>query len=233
MRTPPNGTGGGYRGELADAVVDLHDPGWPVIRHLDPLLVPGDYWYRTESQAFFATRAATWDTKFDADLAAYAAAIAEAGLRPGGVAVDVGCGAGRALPALRAAVGEHGMVTGADHTPQVLAQAAARAHEHRALLLADARRLPLPVGSVDAVFAAGLVNHLPHAGTGLRELARITRAGGKLVLFHPSGRAALAARHGRTLDPDEPLAEHILRVTTAGTGWELAGDVGGRPGAGC
>ena len=27
-------------------------------------------------------------------------------------------------------------------------------------------------------------------------------------MFHPSSRAALAARHGRELSPAEPLAEH-------------------------
>jgi hypothetical protein len=31
-------------------------------------------------------------------------------------------------------------------------------------------------------------------------LARVTRPGGRLVLFHPIGRVALAARHGHGLD---------------------------------
>lgn len=39
------------------------------------------------------------------------------------------------------------------------------------------------------------------------------------MLFHPSGRAALAARHGRTLRPDEPLAERPLRGALRRTGW--------------
>ncbi|GAA1648777.1 hypothetical protein [Actinoplanes couchii] len=60
----------------AHVVMDLHDPEWPVIRHMDPLLVPGDFWYRIESRAFFATRAATWDSKFGSDLPAYASAMA-------------------------------------------------------------------------------------------------------------------------------------------------------------
>ncbi len=193
-----------------------------MIRHMDPVLVPGDRWYRTESRAFFATRAATWDVKFGSDLPAYASAIAESGLVVGGTAVDVGCGTGRALPALRAAVGPAGTVLGADHTPQMLAEASVRARQNGAfLMLADVRQLPLPGRSVDAVFAAGLLNHLPNPATGLRELARITRPGGRLVLFHPSGRAVLAARHGRRLRDDEPLAEPVLRVSTAETGWEL------------
>jgi hypothetical protein len=40
-------------------------------------------------------------------------------------------------------------------------------------------------------------------------------------LFHPSGRAALAARHGRLLEPDEPLAETELQRSTENTGWRL------------
>lgn len=73
------------------------------------------------------------------------------------------------------------------------------------------------------VFAAGLVNHLPDPASGLAELARITRPGGRLVLFHPSGRAALAARHGRELRPDEPLADDVLRESGARAGWKLTG----------
>ncbi|GGM76963.1 class I SAM-dependent methyltransferase [Dactylosporangium sucinum] len=215
---------GEYRGEQADAVVDLHDRAWPVLRHLNPALADGESWYRTESQAFFAARATTWDTRFGDDQPAYAAAVAEAGLLPGGVAVDLGCGTGRALPALREAVGPLGTVIGVDLTPQMLTAARLRAGECAApLLLADARSLPFADASVDAVFAAGLVNHLPDVAAGLAELARITRTGGKLVLFHPSGRAALAARHGRALRPDEPLAEAVLRTSAARAGWCLTG----------
>ncbi|WP_329100802.1 class I SAM-dependent methyltransferase [Micromonospora sp. NBC_01699] len=225
LRTPPVGraaTGG--RGPGCDIVIDLHDPTWPVIRQLTDRLVPHDRWYLSESRAFFAIRAATWDTKFGDDMPAYAAAVTEANLTTGGVVVDIGCGTGRALPALRDAVGSHGVVVGLDLTPQMLT--AARTHAQRAaadLLLGDARNLPLADASVDAVFAAGLLTHLPDPEAGLGELARITRPGGRLVLFHPSGRAALAARHGRPLRPDEPLAQAPLRHSTARTGWQLTG----------
>ncbi|MBL7260115.1 class I SAM-dependent methyltransferase [Paractinoplanes lichenicola] len=216
------GPSGEYRGEGCDVVVDLHDPGWPVLREMNAALLPAEGWYRTESRAFFAIRAATWDVKFGADLPAYADAVAEAALAPGGVAVDVGCGTGRALPALRAATGPSATIIGIDHTPQMLAAACERARDSAArLLLADARHLPLADRSVHAVFAAGLINHLPDPAGGLAELARITRPGGRLVLFHPSGRAALAARHGRRLRPDEPLAEHLLGDSMDRTGWQL------------
>jgi SAM-dependent methyltransferase len=223
LRTPPvQFDANGNRGNGCDIVIDLHDPTWPVIRHLADRLAPQEAWYISESRAFFAIRAATWDTRFGDDLPAYAAAVTEAGLPTDGVAIDVGCGTGRALPALREAVGPHGTVIGLDVTPQMLTAAQTHAQQAAAsLILADARHLPLLDATVDAVFVAGLLTHLPNPHTGLRELARITRPGGRLVLFHPSGRAALAARHGRTLNPDEPLAETPLRHSTSQTGWRL------------
>jgi len=210
------------REERADIVIDLHDARWPVIRRVAAPLAGRGAWYLTETRAFFASRAATWDTRFGDDLPAYSAAVAESGIRPGGVVIDVGCGTGRALPPLRSAVGPGGAVFALDVTPEMLdaARPASRLAA-AALVLADARALPFPDGSADAIFAAGLVNHLPDTVAGLRELARVTRPGGRLVLFHPSGRAALAARHGNSVLPDEPLAEGPLRRSTAASGWTL------------
>ncbi|MGW6915266.1 class I SAM-dependent methyltransferase [Kitasatospora sp. NPDC054939] len=173
------------------------------------------------TRAFFAVRAAGWDDRFPDDGPRYAAAIAELGLRPGASVLDAGCGTGRALPLLRAAVGPDGTVLGADVTPEMLAEAAARHPGSAELLLADCARLPLPASGLDAVFAAGLVSHLADPELALHELARVTRPGGRLALFHPLGRAALAARHGRELTPDDRRAEPNLRPLLSAAGWEL------------
>lgn len=223
LRSGPRSRLGDGEGERrAQVVIDHHDPQWPVIRHVHPRLADPERWYLAESRAFFGARAAGWDAKFGDDLPAYAEAVALAGLRPGDRALDVGCGTGRAMPALADAVGPAGRVIGLDLTPGMLAAARAAGRDGcGALILADARRLPFADAGADAVFAAGLVQHLPDPAAGLAELARVTRPGGRLVIFHPSGRAALAARHGRTIRVDEPLNEPNLITLLSGAGWDL------------
>lgn len=176
----------------------------------------------THMQEFFGARAADWDTRFPDDGPAYAAAVAELGLHPGDAVLDAGCGTGRALPPLRSAVGPQGTVIGADLTPAMLA-AALRAGrgDSGQLLLTDVARLPLRAESLDAVFAAGLIAHLPQPDVNLRELARVVRPGGRLALFHPIGRAALAARQGRQITDDDLRAEPNLRPLLAGSGWRM------------
>ncbi|MFI6275457.1 class I SAM-dependent methyltransferase [Streptomyces sp. NPDC050988] len=176
----------------------------------------------THVQDFFAARAADWDTRFPDDGPVYAAAVTELGLREGDRVLDAGCGTGRALPPLRDAVGPSGVVLGADLTPAML-QAAVRAGRDRdgQLLLADVAGLPLRSESLDAVFAAGLVAHLPNPSENLRELARVVKPDGTLALFHPIGRAALAARQGRRITSDDLRAEPNLRPLLSGSGWRL------------
>ncbi|MGW6709482.1 class I SAM-dependent methyltransferase [Streptomyces sp. NPDC054956] len=172
---------------------------------------------RTQDQAhvqeFFGARAAGWDRKFPGDGPAFEVAVAEFGLRPGDRVLDAGCGTGRALTELRAAVGPSGTVLGADLTPQMLAAARDAGRDAAgALLLADVARLPLRDGALDAVFAAGLIAHLPDPGANLRELARVVRPGGRLALFHPIGRAGQAGRPRRPRTPDPQRGAPPCRI---------------------
>jgi SAM-dependent methyltransferase len=174
-----------------------------------------------ETVAFFGSRAATWEDRFPDDDPLYERAVAELAPRPGHTVLDAACGTGRALAPLRAAVGDGGTVLGLDLTPEMLAEASRRGRDRSATLVrCDVSRLPLASESVDAIFGAGLLPHLADPVAGLRELARVSRPGARLALFHPIGRAALARRRGHTLDPDDLRTEPRIRAALATAGWQ-------------
>ncbi|WP_066366378.1 class I SAM-dependent methyltransferase [Herbidospora mongoliensis] len=168
---------------------------------------------KDETRAFFAARAATWDSKFPDDGPVFAAAVARLELEPGSVALDAGCGTGRALPLLRAFTDR---VVGVDLTPEM----ASVARERGQVLIGDAAELPFADATIGGILAAGLIGHLGDPRGTLLEFARVAQTGARLALFHPVGRAVLAARHGRELSPDDIRAEDHIKPLLRAAGWE-------------
>lgn len=157
--------------------------------------------------------------RFAEDQSKFAQAISDALFQPGMAVLDLGCGTGRALPLLQAAVAPTGWVIGVDATLAMLrvGQQAGR----RSLIAGDALHLPLADKCVDAVLAAGLLPHLSQPRDVLIETARVTRPEGLLVIFHPLSRAALAARHAHAPADDGILAPARLANLLAETGWRV------------
>jgi SAM-dependent methyltransferase len=174
------------------------------------------------TREFFGPRAAGWEQRFPDDEPRYARAVRDLAVAPGATALDLGCGTGRALAPLRAAVGSAGRVLGLDATIEMLAEAQRLGRDQlAALLLGDVLRLPFATGSADAVFAGGLLPHLADPAAALIEIGRVTRPGGRLAIFHPIGRVALAARHGGVPSDDDVIAPARLRALCAATGWSV------------
>ena len=114
------------------------------------------------TRAFFGPRATDWEVRFPDDGPSYEHAVAELAPPVGGVVLDAACGTGRALPALRSAVGSAGTVLAVDLTVEMLAEATRQRRDALAnLLLADVTALPIGTATVDGVFGAGLIPHLP------------------------------------------------------------------------
>jgi ubiquinone/menaquinone biosynthesis C-methylase UbiE len=95
--------------------------------------------------------------------------------------LDVGCGTGTTLAAILAA--HPGVrVCGIDLSPQMIAVARERLGDGADVRVADAEHLPLAAGSVDLVTCVDSLHHYPDPGAALREMHRVTRPGGGLVL---------------------------------------------------
>ena len=92
-----------------------------------------------------------------------------------GVVVDVGCGDGAYVRALRAARPDL-TILGLDLSPGMLAATGPP------VLLADAARLPLRSGAAGALLAMHMLYHLPEPQIAMAELARVRAAGGLVLI---------------------------------------------------
>jgi ubiquinone/menaquinone biosynthesis C-methylase UbiE len=100
---------------------------------------------------------------------------------PGETVADVGCGNGAYLAEL-ARRGFVGRVLGLDLSPGMLAAARERSPGYAGLIAADATALPLPDGSADLTLAMHMLYHVPDPLQAVRELRRVTRPGGRVVI---------------------------------------------------
>lgn len=107
--------------------------------------------------------------------------IALAGLPPGMRVLEVGCGTG-VLTRLSAAVG--GEAIGIDPAPEMIAVARQKATAGAQFRLGVIESLPFADASFDVVFASTMLHHLPPQtkADGLREVFRVLRPGGRLVV---------------------------------------------------
>lgn len=111
--------------------------------------------------------------------------------------VDLGPGSGVNVPVLR----DRGRVAVVDVASGSLRDCAAHGAHH--LLLADATRPPLADGSVDLVCAFDVLEHLVEDARALREIRRVLKPTGRLLLSVP----AWQVLWGR----QDVLSEHVRR----------------------
>jgi ubiquinone/menaquinone biosynthesis C-methylase UbiE len=160
-------------------------------------------------------------------------AVANAGLRPGTEVLDVAAGSGNAaIPAALAGA----RVTALDLVPELLATGAERARRAGVdvdWVEGDAEALPFPDERFDTVLSVVGVQFAPRHEVTAREIGRVTRPGGTIVLANwtPSGFIGRMFTTMRPHLPKPPVgasppplwgrAEHV-RDLFSGTGVELA-----------
>ena len=109
-----------------------------------------------------------------------------AALVPGERVLDVACGTGVAAVEAAAAVGANGVVVGIDLSGRMVDAARRRAAQHGASNATfermDAESLELPDASFDVVLCSLGLMYLPDPARALREMRRVLRHGGRLVI---------------------------------------------------
>jgi SAM-dependent methyltransferase len=130
-----------------------------------------------------------------------------AGLRPGEVVVDLGCGGGLDVFLAAQRVGPTGKAIGIDMTPEMIALARANLARHAAdgsagnieFHLATIDDLPLPSGSVDCIISNCVINLAPDKPRVFREMARVLGPGGRLAISDIALKRPLPAELGESL----------------------------------
>ena len=131
--------------------------------------------------------------------------VAHAGLMPGEVVLDLGCGGGIDTLLAATAVGSEGKAIGLDMTPEMAESARRHAAEmslenvevHQGLM----EELPLPDASVDVIVSNGVLNLSTRKSRVLAEALRVLK---------PGGRVSIA-----DLVLDERLPEDVLKSPAA------------------
>jgi ubiquinone/menaquinone biosynthesis C-methylase UbiE len=131
-------------------------------------------------------------------------------VRGGDAVLEVGCGTGVVVRDLLRLVAPRGRVVGVDRSRHLLTVArrlqAARPPRARAVLRkAEGARLPFREASFDVALAVTVILHVADPLAVVREMARVTRPGGRVAL-QDQDFGLVAAAH-----PDQDLTEHILQ----------------------
>jgi ubiquinone/menaquinone biosynthesis C-methylase UbiE len=102
-----------------------------------------------------------------------------------GRALDVGCGTGDDVREMASVVGSRGHVVGVDNSVAMIDEAKRRAGStaNVEFITAEATDVPFPDGSFDATRADRSLMHVPDAHRVLHEMVRVTRPGGRVVVF--------------------------------------------------
>jgi len=124
-------------------------------------------------------------------------ALARSGLGPGMKVLDVGCGTGMMARSAKAVVGPDGLVVGVDPSWAMLDQARGQGRID-AGIIGIAERLPVKDGEFDFLTMSFALRHVSDLVGAFREMARVLRPGGELLILEIT-------------KPPNRFAYHLLR----------------------
>jgi SAM-dependent methyltransferase len=151
------------------------------------------------------------DTATPVNLAKRLRFLARHGVSPGRRVLDAGCGRGEYVLALR----QRGVEAfGLEYLADKVA-AHVRGVPPGCILRADLDNLPYADGAFDTVFLNEVLEHVPHERRALREVRRVLRPGGTLIVLSPNrlypfeSHGVHLARSGRLVPPFVPFIPYL------------------------
>jgi len=111
-------------------------------------------------------------------------AVSRSGILEGEQVLDVCTGTGKLASLLSRRVGPRGSVTGADFCKEMIEIAKVKTgprHRNISFIFSDAKSVPFPDNTFDAVTVAFGIRNIPDTEDALREFKRVLKPGGKFV----------------------------------------------------
>ena len=159
-------------------------------------------------------------------------AIAVLDVRPDMRVLDVGFGGGVSLPELAERTGDHGAVAGIDLSAAMVCRARGRFKQllgagRLELEQGSIESLPWPDGAFDRALSVNTIFYWPDTAAGLREVWRVLRPGGVLVLAMRSQQTVAPAQVERFGFKNVGAAELERLLAAAGFSGIVLREVGG------
>jgi ubiquinone/menaquinone biosynthesis C-methylase UbiE len=173
-------------------------------------------------QEYFDQLAPTWDEELTQErLKCLGKIVKELGIEPGYCVLDIGSGTGVLLPFLIAELGDEGKIVALDFSAEMLGQAKAKNFPPIVVFAqADVLAIPLADNSVDLAICNSVFPHFSDKVKALKEIARVLRNNGRLVICHTMSREMLNRLHqsiggivASDLLPDESQLRGLIKQT--------------------
>lgn len=169
---------------------------------------------------YFNEKAAVWDNLVDEVTMSRLASIVERlGIKEGSTVLDAGSGTGVLIPFLRRAVGKGGMIVALDFAEEMLRRAREKHGDESIIyIVSDLAHTPFLDCVFDEIICNSCFPHLQDKAAAAKEMLRILKPGGRVVVCHTMSRDAVNALHrslggvvGNDLLPDEAEARCIFQ----------------------
>jgi len=171
-------------------------------------------------QEYFDQLAPTWDEELTRErVRCLSNIVKELGIKPGYYVLDIGSGTGVLLPFLIAELGDEGKIVALDFSAEMLGQAQAKNFQPIVgFAQADVLAIPLAGNSVDLAICNSVFPHFDDKARALKEIARVLRNNGRLVICHTMSRAMINQLHqsiggvvANALLPDESQLKGLIK----------------------